>query len=57
MMIQVFKGKEDMNIEGLMSPLMSMWGLNEVPLEPDKYLTDYDESGFKESKSRFTEYD
>ena len=57
MMIQVFDGKKDMNIEGLTSPLMKMWGLSDIPLEADKYLTNYDESGFKESKSRFSKYD
>ena len=56
-LIPLFKGEEDMDIEGLKSPLMSMWGKNDIPLEADRYLTSFDESGYKESKSRFSEYD
>jgi len=57
MVLPVFKGEQGMEIEDLTSPLMSLWDINGEPLEADRWLTSYEESGFSEKKSMFSEYD
>ena len=55
--LPVFIGEQDMEIEDLTSPLMSLWDINDEPLQADRWLTSYDKSGFSEKKSMFSEYD
>ena len=57
--IPIYIGEQDTpeeHYKDVQSPLLSLWGISEE-LKVDKWITSFDESGFKESKSRFSDYD